>query len=532
MAKTKARKTKPAPGGPTPSAPVTVRMFCQGLGDCFLISLPQADAPPYSILIDCGVAMGTPKAETIMPAVVKKISALTGGTVDLLVVTHEHWDHVSGFIQAAAQMTAGPSAPGKLAFKHLWWAWTEDAQDPLARDLKQKYAKARLAVSRAFRLGAGLAGDPASRQQLAALEGALAFHGPAALLAASKAGGVADAMQKPRQLVGADTNPKRMDCLLPGKQWPLPGEALSGLAAGVRAYVLGPPRASAKLTDIDPSKSDPETYDRQFPAAAGAAAADGLGVSWAWMAAALSADRGPAAADTDPATLDAAKPFDAKFGLDFKSAAKAPFFQERYFADTPVNGGRRIDGDWLWQGAQRLALRLEKYTNNSSLVLAFELPNSKKVLLFAADAQVGNWLSWHDQEYPADDGRKVTAADLLARTVLYKVGHHGSHNATLRQKGLELMNHPDLVAMLPVEAEAVQRLRYGEMPLENLVATLKAKTQDRILRLDEDWPAGRAPGIWPPNLTAPVLSDEKLDVLTRGKPAQRPLFMAIAIRDE
>jgi hypothetical protein len=34
---------------------------------------------------------------------------------------------------------------------------------------------------------------------------------------------------------------------------------------------------------------------------------------------------------------------------------------------------------------------------------------------------------------------KVKAEDLLERTVLYKVGHHASHNATLRQKGLELM---------------------------------------------------------------------------------------------
>ena len=28
----------------------------------------------------------------------------------------------------------------------------------------------------------------------------------------------------------------------------------------------------------------------------------------------------------------------------------------------------------------------------------------------------------------------MTTKDLLARTVLYKVGHHGSHNATLNGK--------------------------------------------------------------------------------------------------
>jgi beta-lactamase superfamily II metal-dependent hydrolase len=69
-------------------------------------------------------------------------------------------------------------------------------------------------------------------------------------------------------------------------------------------------------------------------------------------------------------------------------------------------------------------------TNNSSLVLAFEVSKGGKVLLFAGDAQAGNWRSWSQASF--DDGRaKVAAKDLLGRTVLYKVGHHGSHNATL-----------------------------------------------------------------------------------------------------
>ena len=49
---------------------------------------------------------------------------------------------------------------------------------------------------------------------------------------------------------------------------------------------------------------------------------------------------------------------------------------------------RKIDNDWL-QTATRLGLYLDTYTNNSSLVLAFELVKSGKVLLFAADAQAG-----------------------------------------------------------------------------------------------------------------------------------------------
>jgi hypothetical protein len=50
---------------------------------------------------------------------------------------------------------------------------------------------------------------------------------------------------------------------------------------------------------------------------------------------------------------------------------------------------RRIDHDWLASAGQ-LALDLNSYTNNTSLVLAFELGPRGKVLLFAADAQRGN----------------------------------------------------------------------------------------------------------------------------------------------
>lgn len=42
-----------------------------------------------------------------------------------------------------------------------------------------------------------------------------------------------------------------------------------------------------------------------------------------------------------------------------------------------------------------------------------------------------------------DAAEWVTAHELLARTVFYKVGHHGSHNATLRALGLELMTNED-----------------------------------------------------------------------------------------
>jgi hypothetical protein len=59
---------------------------------------------------------------------------------------------------------------------------------------------------------------------------------------------------------------------------------------------------------------------------------------------------------------------------------------------------RRIDNDWLMSAGQ-LALQVDNAVNNTSLVLAFELIESRKVLLFVGDAQVGNWKSWQEPTF-------------------------------------------------------------------------------------------------------------------------------------
>jgi hypothetical protein len=528
---TNPRKTKtstPAPGSKkTANAPtaakgvktaaaaknaVTVRMFCQGLGDCFLITAPQSGARPYSILIDCGVAMGTPQADVIMPRVVQEIATLTGGVVDLLVVTHQHWDHVSGFLQAT-------SALKTIEFKHLWMAWTEDPRDDLANDLRKEFAKAKLALARALSLSSGLKStDPKSVERMSALAGVMAFLGPAV---GNGKGNIADAMKVPATLV---KDPKEIEYLRPGDCENLPG-ASGGLAAGIRAFTLGPPHDRKKLVRINPSTRAPETYEKK------SGDAPGLAVTWAWIAGVHAGPAAAAGADAG-AVYPLSTPFEDKWGIPFGKAEKDEYFHLRYFAASDDNVGRRIDGDWLWAGAQRLALQMDTYTNNTSLVLAFELPDSKGVLLFPGDAQVGNWLSWHDQDYKTDDGRAVTAEKLLANTRLYKVGHHGSHNATLKARGLELMTFPGLVAMLPVEADGVTRLGYGQMPLKSLVTALDARTSGRILRVDHAWKANAPPGTWTRGGAAAAQSPATISVGKPGATSSRTLYMECVVRDE
>jgi hypothetical protein len=108
------------------------------------------------------------------------------------------------------------------------------------------------------------------------------------------------------------------------------------------------------------------------------------------------------------------------------------------------------------------------------------------VLLFAADAQVGNWLSWQDRVWTVN-GKTVTGPDLLGRAILYKVGHHGSHNATLREKGLEQMKNLR-IAMLPVDHAMAVKKRWGKMPLEELTKALADKAKDGVLRVDAPKP--------------------------------------------
>jgi phosphoribosyl 1,2-cyclic phosphodiesterase len=73
-------------------------MYRHGLGDCFLVTLPRENGDNYFIMIDCGVIVGTPDATARMQQVAHNIVATTGGKLDLLIATHEHWDHLSGFI--------------------------------------------------------------------------------------------------------------------------------------------------------------------------------------------------------------------------------------------------------------------------------------------------------------------------------------------------------------------------------------------------------------------------------------------------
>jgi hypothetical protein len=480
------------------------------LGDCFLIRI-LGPAGASHILIDCGILLGSADAANRVRRVTDDIIATTGGKLDLLVVTHEHWDHISGFSQAHDVFLGDDTTPPKLKIGKIWMAWTENLADPLAKDLAAQRGQRSTALANLvdyLKKRPAIAGGPGL-----ATMGLEAFIGVDTLGATGGTLPGREVMARLKTSAPTEycdpTNPSATPLAagtLASNTLQTPG------ATSLRAYVLGPPRTKERLfKDLPSSGAAQETYltasgastDNQttyLTATAcntsgimsrfGAAADDGssnTSVGGGGDSPFGRKNSGIAYPPPDP-PADGAGPPDKDAADDAASRWAALHYGNAADSRTGEDQTRRrIDDDWL-AASGGFALKLDSDTNNTSLVLAFELPDGG-VMLFAADAQVGNWLSWHDQDYAAADGRRVTAADLLSRTRLYKVGHHGSHNATLAAQGLEMMTNPDLVALIPTD-EAFGLTRPGDwkMPNGNVNTALIAATKGRILRNDRNYP--------------------------------------------
>lgn len=457
------------------------------LGDCFLIRLVQGDHASH-ILIDCGLLLGSTDANARMQAIAADIVQTTGGVLDLLVVTHEHWDHISGFSQAQDVFLGAPDpATGveTLQVANLWMGWTEKDGDPQVQRLRTRFDKAGFALNA---LAARLEGEgTASGSEAVELKG---FRGASSNGARRLQG---------REIMAALKRKSRAapQFLEPGTVLPTPSARPGGPA--LRAYVLGPPRDEQFLFKDKPSAKAPETYLADLKLSE-----DILRF----------AEGGEVAADAD---TPFAPPYRALKMADIRAAidsgaplsGDAAWVAAQYFghAGPPAETGqsardqlldeaakrRTVDIDWLG-AADPLALKLDSDTNNTSLALAFDLPDGT-AMLFAADAQVGNWLSWHSRSYRDESGAEHSAEQILNRTRFYKVGHHGSHNATLDAKGLAMMTRNDLVAAIPTD-EAFGKKQGGsgwQMPNPRVKTALLARTNGRILRNDRHYdPAARA----------------------------------------
>ncbi len=460
------RKKKPArtqtTAQPSDNLPkLRVRMYRQGLGDCFLLTFNPGGEEKH-ILIDCGT-LGSKSTDVKLPEVVADIDKTTNGHLHLVVGTHQHQDHLSGMAKLGEQF----SAAKHKQIDHVWLAWTEDPKDPFAKKLTKNRDDMGIAVKAAAQ---ALRAIDSNNETANAVESLLGFFGETAVALGAAGGGATFAAAAKNSMDGVRKLAKQVEYRKPGE----PVIELDWLP-GFRFYVLGPP------TDIDAIHDTGEHGSSELYALTG------LTQAALFQAAASSKTGTESAADA---------PFDSRFRLARNDPRIADSLGQTYLA--PSQSWRSIDADWL-NVASSLAIQLDKFTNNTSLALAIERIGDGKVLLFPADAQEGNWLSWHGPsikwEVKGTDGKvaPVIARDLLARTVFYKVGHHSSHNATAKAKGLEMMTrHDELTAFIPVDRQvALGRSPAGtwKMPARQLYRSLLEKCEGRVMRSDIGWAA-------------------------------------------
>jgi hypothetical protein len=413
-----------------------IRMYRQGLGDCFLIRFPRKNGTPFHMVIDSGVLKGTADAKAMMSDVARDIASETSGKIDLLAVTHEHWDHVSGFTEAREVWKT-------IEIAQIWLAWTEQQTNPLARKLRTDREAKKAAVVKKF--AALQENDPQSLrldgERSSRIAGLLGFMG-----AGPGDGDVSGTKAALDYIVGRAA---ARDYCTPGETRELPG------VEGVRVFILGPPEDEKLIKRSDPSRKNPEVYE----------------------------DTSKNAAFSMQGNFDGGDP-----DLPFPSGQGIRVSTKQSYNTTFRKFFSRKDEEWKKLNfestaeLERLALALDGDTNNTSLAMAFELGEGGPVLLFPADAQVGNWVSWQTLKWGA--GAKAFGVnDLFARTVLYKVGHHGSHNATMKDLGLEKMAHRDLIALIPV-SNAMAVKKKWKMPFLPLHRRLLDKTRGRVILAD------------------------------------------------
>ncbi|WP_150768571.1 hypothetical protein [Pseudomonas fluorescens] len=432
------------------SGSVSVRMYRGILGDCFLLRHGLDGGAVKHILIDCGVLQGVKNARERMAGIVRDLLETTGGRLDLLVVTHEHHDHLSGFLYERE------SFQKNFEIAEFWLAWTENPNDPTAVALHERFDKAKQALSAL-----------ASHAKMAALKDR-DFHIRTVMELSAFIG-----LDEAGRPTGASTLRMLKDKATPARTRYLePGDVVTPTAiAGLKAYVLGPPRDEKRLRKDLPSRGAAKEVYLSDQADAGAISLH------------LNQLDNPC---VDPCDVPFARPHYRPLETVKQQKPRDRTLTQRLYFD-PAESQRQIDDEW-YSCAETLALKMDSDTNNTSLVLAFELPDGQ-VLLFPGDAQVGNWLSWADQTYPRTpdptQGGALTVDDILARVTLYKVGHHCSHNATLRQLGLEKMTDERLVAMIPVVTQVALDNQWN-MPYPDLYDALKTMTKERVVIGDSE----------------------------------------------
>jgi beta-lactamase superfamily II metal-dependent hydrolase len=372
----------------------TVRMYAVGFGDCFLVTIDESGERPWRMLVDCGVhGLGRSEhpLDVIVGDIVKTVTDAEGTPrIDVVVATHRHQDHVSGFADAQwARVEVG----------QVWLPWSEDPADTTARTLTTRIND----LARGLHLRLAADAPEASALALNSLANERAMR----TLQSGFAG------TPVRRYLSAEA-PTPLDTV--------------GLGAG-RIHLLGPSKSRDAIKAMEPPRAE----------------------QWLRMA-----------ADLDAADGTAESPFPPEYGIPDVASFNARY--PHLTVDPTVLKGIASRSE----DALLAASWLDRALNNTSIVFVLELEG--RCILFSGDAQWGVWRTILENS---------EARALLARTDLYKVSHHGSHNGTPKELVHDVLpaEVTSLISVRPMK-------RWSAIPKDNLLEALTTGER-RVLRTDE-----------------------------------------------
>lgn len=352
-----------------------LRSYDVGFGDCLLLTFRYAEFNRH-VLIDFG-STRPPKGKKLhahMLAVAKDIAERCEGKLHALVVTHRHKDHLSGF---AYKDGKGPGAIIRALDPDLIiQPWTEN---PKAQPGTKKRAKTASSSVKA------------KQQHLTALTDMNHFAGY--VVAASKRlrGNHLKSVRDQLEFLGDDNDLANRDAVtnlmkMKGRKRYVSFGVDSGLKSilpGVVTHVLGPPTLDQEPGIATQRSKDSEQFWLQLEERANF-----------WAKHGQIARSGSTGRPLFPRHVEKRHPWDMRW---YRYQA------QREQAENMLSIVRTLDG----------------VMNNTSVILLFEA--GSKSLLFPGDAQYENWMYALSQ---------AAIVKRLAKVDLYKVGHHGSLNAT------------------------------------------------------------------------------------------------------
>jgi beta-lactamase superfamily II metal-dependent hydrolase len=415
---------------------VSIRMYNIGFGDCFLLTFPAPDRP-RKVLIDCGVHfLGHNKEQpfdAVLDQLIEDIKEDGVPTIDLVIATHRHQDHVSGFANEVWN---------EVEVGEVWMPWTENYEDKQAVEILLSQSSKAKKVHQ-------LLDKMLTNPKRFGLE-----HEEQIANLAEIKGFAENSLKNPEAMNMLHHGFKKKNAI-PRKYLPFRERELNTMQPdflpGVTVYVMGP-----SFDDKVIASMEPPTAEQWFR---------------------MMADRGNIETPVFPFHQDwSRKPAE----LETANKVLSPRDRRKI---------RSVDDDTAFA----LAKGVEDAVNGTSLMMMFHVGNA--YLFFPGDAQHGTW-----QCALADDEWR----ELLTKTNFYKVGHHGSHNATPKEYVHKILRGESkckaMVSVYPIKI-------FEQIPKDHLLADLVALPAEYV-RSDKVLDSGDPEGF----VRTPLYVDTKIPI--------------------